>query len=97
MANGSGDFAIAFSTHLEVRRTAASRVRQGSGSFGQTADLANDAMNPIFQATMEATEEAIYNSLFRASTVIGDKGTLHALPIAAVLDLLRTHGRPPNR
>jgi D-aminopeptidase len=50
-------------------------------------------MSPLFQAVIEATEEAVYNSLFRATTVNGDKGTVQALPIERVLKVLRRHKR----
>ena len=57
MSNGSGDYVIAFSTAPECRR------RRGE-SIHRVAELSNDAMSPLFQAVAEATEEAIYNSLF---------------------------------
>jgi D-aminopeptidase len=64
--NGSGDYAIAFSTHSEVRRTP-DRRRQ----FNAYPELPNDLLSPLFQAAIEATEEAIYNSLFFAETTTG--------------------------
>jgi D-aminopeptidase len=82
--NGSGDYVIAFSTHQGVRR------RTGE-SRGSTAELDNELMSGIFQAVVEATEEAIYNSLFMATTVISRRGTVQALPVAAVLDILQQH------
>lgn len=97
MTNGSGDYVIAFSTHAQVRR------RPGA-SAASVADLPNDAMSPLFQAVAEATEEAIYNSLFRATTVRGRGLTVEALPIDRTLDVLRrynalNHDRtlPPGR
>ena len=60
--NGSGDYVIAFSTHPGVRR------RYGAVRL-ETTELANDAMTGLFQGVVEATEEAIYNSLFTARTV----------------------------
>lgn len=97
MTNGSGDYVIAFSTHAQVRR------RPGA-SAATVADLPNDAMSPLFQAVAEATEEAIYNSLFRATTVRGRGLTVEALPIDRTLDVLRrfnalNHDRtlPPGR
>ncbi|WP_135228132.1 P1 family peptidase [Deinococcus fonticola] len=88
MANSSGDYAIAFSTSEKVRRG-----RQKS-AVQHTADLPNDLMTPLFQAAVEATEEAIYNSLFKAHTVTGQGGkTIHALPIPEVLERV-TH--PPR-
>jgi D-aminopeptidase len=83
--NGSGDYVIAFSTHRDVRR------RNGEGQR-TVADLDNDAMSGIFQAVVEATEEAIYNSLFMATTVTSRNGTVQALPVDEVLGILRQHG-----
>lgn len=82
MANGSGDYAIAFSTALECRRRRGDAVHHG-------AELSNDAMTPLFQAVAEATEEAIYNSMFRATTVKGHRGTAEALPVERVLNMLK--------
>ncbi len=69
LQNSSGDYAIAFSTHLEVRRTPARR-RQAHAY----PELPNDLLSPLFQAAIEATEEAIYNSLFFAETITGFQG-----------------------
>jgi D-aminopeptidase len=82
--NGSGDYVIAFSTNPEVRR----RTKETRRS---AADLANDEMSGIFQAVVEATEEAIYNSLFMAKTTASREGTVDALPIDRVLTILRQH------
>ena len=85
MSNGSGDYVIAFSTAESVRRGDAEGPRR-------IADLPNDRMSPLFQAVAEATEEAIYNSLFRATTVTGQGGrTVEALPIPETLEILRTY------
>jgi len=54
--------------------------------------LSNDAMSPLFLAVIEATEEAIYNSLFRAATVSGRGRTVEALPIDRTIEILRKHG-----
>lgn len=76
MSNGSGDYAIAFSTAAEVRRTPACR-----GKVWAYPELPNQAMSPLFQATIEATEEAIYNSLLMAETMSGYQGrVIHTLP-----------------
>lgn len=85
MTNGSGDYAVAFSTALSVRRT---RGHHGCASI---EDLVNTEMSPLFLAAVEATEEAVYNALFRASTIVGHRGTLHALPQKSVLEILRKH------
>ena len=83
-SNGSGDYAIAFSTHADVRRTAARRA-------GVTAYpvMSNDAMSPLFAAVAEATEEAVLNSLFVAEPVSGNGHDVEALPVADVLKLVR--------
>jgi D-aminopeptidase len=85
LSNGSGDYVIAFSTAPECRR------RHGAATHRVT-ELSNDAMSPLFQAVAEAAEEAIYNSLFRATTTRGFKGTVEALPLEQVLRLLRQAG-----
>lgn len=90
-SNGSGDYAIAFSTAPEVRV----RVPAGSGNPNAPRDvklLPNDAMSPLFLAVIEATEEAIYNSLFRATTTIGRGHTVESLPIDRTIEILRKYG-----
>lgn len=72
-SNGSGDYAVAFST---------SRA---------TPQVTNDAMSPLFLAAIEATEEAVYNSLFKATTTTGHGHTVDALPIDKTLEILRRH------
>ncbi|HEX6434719.1 MAG TPA: P1 family peptidase [Gemmatimonadales bacterium] len=84
MDNGSGDYVIAFSTSNQVRRRSGESRRSAS-------ELANDATSPLFQAVVEATEEAVYNSLFMATTVSSRQGTVEALPIREVLAILRRH------
>src|SRR5207253_15520 len=69
MSNGSGDYVIAFSTATQVRRTLDVQPRT-------IVDLPNDATPLLFQAVAEATEEAVYNSLFRATTVKGFHGLM---------------------
>jgi D-aminopeptidase len=85
-SNGSGDFAIAFSIADSVR------IRPGfnrNPAFTQL--LSNESMSPLFLAVIEATEEAIYNSLFRATTTTGRGHTVEALPIDRTLEILRKH------
>jgi D-aminopeptidase len=82
-SNGSGDFAIAFSTSPDVR-----------SRFNETAARAHvilptEATSPLFEAALEATEEAVYNSLFQATTVRSAIGTGEAIPIDRVRELLR--------
>jgi D-aminopeptidase len=84
-SNGSGDYVIAFST--------ANGVRRGIGGGAQPYDdLSNGDMSSLFEATVEATEEAIYNSLFRAETVTSNGRTVQALPLRETLDVLRKYG-----
>src|SRR6266513_344059 len=88
-SNGSGDYAIAFSTSPELR------IRTAAGNRASKSNvilLSNDAMSPLFLAVIEATEEAIYNSLFRATTTTGRGHTVEALPIDRTLEILRRHG-----
>jgi D-aminopeptidase len=88
-SNGSGDYAIAFSTAPEVRIRAAST---GAFSPRQIKLLPNEAMSPLFEAVIEATEEAIYNSLFRATTTTGRGRRVEALPLDKTVEILRKHG-----
>jgi len=82
MSNGSGDYVIAFST-------AKDNLRDSNASAQPARSIAGEGMSPLFQATAEATEEAILNSLFRAHTVHGHRGTAAALPLEPVLKALR--------
>lgn len=84
--NGSGDFAIAFSTAPQVR------VPYGDNSLQQRQVLPASAVSPLFQAALYATEEAVYNSLFMATTTSGNGQTVEAIPIGAVRRLLRRYG-----
>jgi D-aminopeptidase len=89
-SNGSGDYAIAFSTAEDVRlRTQAQSERNAPRTV---KTLANDAMSPLFLAVIESTEEAIYNSLFKATTVTGKGHTVEALPLDRTVEILRKHG-----
>lgn len=87
MTNGSGDYVLTFSTAESVRRTP-ERRRQPSA----IETLPNGQTSPLFQAVVEATEEAIYNALFRATTMTGHRGTILALPLDEVEAVLRQHG-----
>lgn len=82
MTNGSGDYVIAFSS-VPVAELPEQL-------------LSNSRVSPLFQAVIEATEEAIYNSLFMATTVVGHRGTSEALPLDQTLAVLRRHGVIPN-
>jgi D-aminopeptidase len=85
MGNGSGDYVIAFSTHPGVRR------RFGAARL-TTTELGNDQMTGLFQGVAEATEEAIYNSLFMATTVTARGGTVEAIPVTEVVRIVDSHG-----
>jgi D-aminopeptidase len=82
-SNGSGDFAIAFSTSPDMR------ARFNDASVRARQILPPDATSPFFEAVLEATEEAVYNSLFQATTVRSAIGTAEAIPIDRVRDLLK--------
>lgn len=84
-SNGSGDYVIAFATHPDVRRHPSRTPRT-------IADVPNGASSPLFQATIEATEEAIYNSMFMATAVQGHRGTVEPLPLEEVVEILRRFG-----
>ena len=89
-SNGSGDFAIAFSTAKE------NRVPHNTKKLEklQNGNVANDDMTPIFMATIEATEEAVVNSLFKAKDVKGYNGKVtKALPVDQVLEMLKAEGK----
>ncbi len=99
MPNGSGDYVLSFSTAEGVRRTPERR-----GALHSLESFPNDLLSPLFEAVVEATEEAILNSLFRAETVRGHRGTVEALPLGRTLEVLRRynalgHDRllPPGR
>jgi len=89
-SNGSGDYAIAFSTAPDVRIKALSQNERNTPRTVKS--LANDATSPLFLAVIEATEEAIYNSLFRATTTTGRGHTVEALPLDRTVEILRKHG-----
>lgn len=88
MSNGSGDYAIAFSTHGDCRIP-----YRGEKAVRTNSDLSNDQLSPLFLAVVEATEEAIYNSLFMAEDMAGQKGrSMKALPLGKCLEILDRHG-----
>ena len=91
-SNGSGDYVIAFSTSNEVRRSYATRDSAGPRTV---SDLPNDEMSALFQAVVEATEEAIYNSLFMATGVTSRFGSADAIPIDRLREILRRYGITP--
>ena len=81
-SNGSGDYVIAFSTHPSVRKP------RTSPTPVQTEVLVNASMSPLFAATVEATEEAIYNAIFKATTVSSSRGELRAIPVEDLTRIL---------
>jgi len=81
--NGSGDYIIAFSTAEEVRRGQDRQPLNG---------LDNDRMSPLFQAAVEATEEAILNALFKATSVDGHRGRVEAIDINGVREVMQRFG-----
>ena len=87
MSNGSGDFVIAFST-------ANRRSDRGNGAVETLRDLRNDAVSPLFLAAVESVEEAIYNSLLRAETVTGHRGTVESIPVDRLREVLAGRWTP---
>jgi D-aminopeptidase len=86
-SNGSGDFAIAFSTAPDLR------TRFGSAAAQARTLLPTDGVSPLFQAALEATEEAVYNSLLRATTVVSKSGKAEAIPIDRLREILKRYPR----
>jgi len=84
-SNGSGDYVIAFSTHPSVRRP------RESAEPVETLSLVNASMSPLFAATAEATEEAIYNAIFKATTVESSRGRREAIPINQLQQILKKY------
>ncbi|PYR62209.1 MAG: aminopeptidase [Acidobacteria bacterium] len=85
-SNGSGDFAIAFSTHPSLR------VTNASGPQPRTL-LPTDNLSGLFEAVLEATEEAVDNSLLKATDVTANGRTVRAIPIDALRDVMKKYGR----
>lgn len=84
-SNGSGDYVIAFSTNPTVRKP---RV---SSEPVATTVLVNDSLSPLFAATAEATVEAVYNAILKATTVSSARGELKAVPVDAVKEILEKY------
>lgn len=84
-SNGSGDYVIAFSTNPSVRKP------RTSNEPVATEVLVNESMSPLFAATAEATEEAIYNAIFKATTVSSSRGELRAIPIEDLMRVLEEY------
>jgi D-aminopeptidase len=84
-SNGSGDYVIAFSSSPDVRIVFADKL------YRPKQLLNNEGMSPLFEAVIEATEEAIYNSMLLAQDVTGNGHTVKALPLQETLDILKKH------
>ncbi|HXG87993.1 MAG TPA: P1 family peptidase [Vicinamibacterales bacterium] len=84
-SHGSGDFAIAFSTAPELR------TRFNDDAVQQRRLLPSDGVSPLFQGALEATEEAVYNSLLKATTVTGGSTTAEAIPVERVVEILKKY------
>jgi D-aminopeptidase len=85
-SNGSGDYAIAFSSAPQVR------IRGNDKALTRSVEvLSNEAMSPLLLAVIEATEEAVYNSMFKATTITGNGHTVEALPIDRTVQILKSH------
>ena len=89
--NGSGDYVIAFSSSPDVR------IELGDAVYRPKELLSNESMSPLFEAVIEATEEAIDNSMFKAHDVAGNGHTIKALPLQETIDLLKKHNAIPAR
>ena len=87
-SNGSGDFVIAFSTAAGVRRVVSQSRDDVGGTLRQTSEVSNDDMSALFEGVVEATEEAIYNSLFMATSVTSRGHTVEAIPLDRVREIL---------
>lgn len=84
-SNGSGDYVIAFSTHPGVRKPRVSAMPV------PLEVLVNESMTPLFAATAEATEESIYNAIFKATTVSSSRGELRAIPVEDLMRILEKY------
>ena len=84
-SNGSGDYVVAFSTDPKVRKPRVSELPV------TVEVLVNESMTPLFAATAEATEEAIYNAIFKATTVSSSRGELQAIPISDLMGILEKY------
>jgi D-aminopeptidase len=91
-SNGSGDYVIAFSTAESVRRHVASGGASEAANRPQPVmDLPNEAMSALFEGVVEATEEAIYDSLFMATSVTSQGHTIEAIPLDRVREVLKKY------
>jgi D-aminopeptidase len=84
LSDGSGDYVLAFSSAESVRRTPERR-----GGVTSYPELSNELISPLFEAAIEATEEAIYNSLCMAESMTGFRGIVKALPLEQVRSIIK--------
>ena len=87
-SNGSGEFAIAFSTAVDLR------TKFGSSATASRTLLPADGISPLFQAVLESTEEAVYNSMLKATTVTSRSGKSEAVPIDRLREILARYPKP---
>jgi D-aminopeptidase len=87
-SNGSGDYVIAFSTAASVRREQLPPTADTGPVLVRSVELANDETSALFEAVVESTEEAIYNSLFMATTTTARGHTVEAIPLDSVRAIL---------
>ena len=90
-SNGSGDYAVAFSTAEELR------VRHGESAPRARTLLPSEGLSPLFQAALETTEEAVLNALLRATSVSGMGRSVEAIPLDRVREALAKYGRPASQ
>jgi D-aminopeptidase len=96
-SNGSGEYAIAFSTNPSVRRNG---VPSSSGTPPETiasVEVGNEVVSTLFEPTVDATAEAIYNSLFRATSQTGAFATVEAIPVGEVRTILERYAASDRR
>jgi D-aminopeptidase len=86
-SNGSGDFAVAFSTHPSQRVT-------GAAAPQTRLAIPTDGISGLFEAVLDATEEAVDNSLLKATDVTANGRTITAIPIDALRAVMKKYGRP---
>ena len=92
VSNGSGEYAIAFSTNESVRRNGPPATSGTPPETLRTVELGNEAAAALFEPTIDATVEAIYNSLLRATSQSGAHATVEALPVDEVREILARYG-----
>jgi D-aminopeptidase len=85
-SNGSGDYAIAFSTAASVR------IKTAGNTPAAYEALGSDAVSPLFEMVLEATEEAVYNSLLKATTIRSRIGSAEAIPVDRLREILAKYG-----